>query len=48
MSANNAFSHTVRKIVLAQIGLVLVTTTAATLLKGTDFLWSTLYGGPLW
>lgn len=45
MSVNNAFSHTVRKIVLAQIGLVLITATAATLLKGTEYLWSTLYGG---
>lgn len=47
MSAKSAFSHTVRKIVLAQIGLVLITTTAATLFKGTDFLWSTLYGGAI-
>lgn len=47
MSVSNAFSHTVRKIVLTQIGLVLITTTAATLLKGTDFLWSTLYGGAI-
>lgn len=47
MSVSNAFSHTVRKIVLAQVGLVLITTTAATLIKGTDFLWSTLYGGAI-
>ncbi len=47
MSANNAFSHTVRKVVLAQTGLVLITTAAATLLKGTEFLWSTLYGGAI-
>jgi len=47
MSASNAFSHTVRKVVLAQIGLVLITTTAATLIKGMDFLWSTLYGGAI-
>ena len=47
MSANSAFSHTVRKIVLAQIGLVLITTAAATILKGNEFLWSTLYGGAI-
>lgn len=47
MSVRNAFTHTVRRIVLTQIGLVLITTTAATLFKGTDFLWSTLYGGAI-
>lgn len=47
MSANNAFSHTVRKTVLTQIGLVLLTTIIATLFKGTEFLWSTLYGGAI-
>ncbi len=45
MSANNAFSHTVRKIVLTQIGLVLITAATVTWLKGNEFLWSTLYGG---
>jgi len=47
MSANNAFSHTIRKIVLTQIGLVFFTTAIATSLKGTEFLWSTLYGGAI-
>lgn len=47
MSAKNAFSHTVRKVILTQISLVLVTTAAATLLKGNEFLWSTLYGGAI-
>lgn len=45
MSANNALSHTVRKIALAQVGLVLIATAIATILKGNEFLWSTLYGG---
>lgn len=47
MSANNAFSHTVRKIILTQVGLVLITTATAVFLKGTEFLWSTLYGGAI-
>ncbi len=45
MSATNAFSHTVRKIALAQVGIVLIATAIATILKGNEFLWSTLYGG---
>jgi len=47
MSVNSAFSQTVRKIVLTQVGLVLITTITASLLKGTEFLWSTLYGGAI-
>ena len=47
MSANSAFSHTVRKVALTQIGLVLITTAITTLLKGNEFLWSTLYGGAI-
>ncbi len=47
MSANNALSHTVRKVALTQIGLVLITTAIAALLKGNEFLWSTLYGGAI-
>ena len=45
MSANNAFSHTVRKTVLTQMSFVLFTAAIATFLKGTEFLWSTLFGG---
>ncbi len=45
MSANNALSHTVCKVALTQIGLVLIVAATATLLKGNEFLWSTLYGG---
>ena len=45
MPKNNAFLHTIRKTVLTQIGLVLATTATATVLKGNEFLWSTLYGG---
>lgn len=45
--ANNAFSHTLRQIVLMQAVLVTVTAVVATLLKGENFLWSTLYGGAI-
>ena len=45
MSANNAFYHTIRKVTLTQISFILITTAIATSLKGTEFLWSTLYGG---
>ena len=43
--ANNAFSHTLRKILLVQTGLVLVTAVTLSLLKGQEFLLATLYGG---
>ncbi|VAW94254.1 hypothetical protein MNBD_GAMMA23-2217 [hydrothermal vent metagenome] len=45
MSANNALSHTVRKVVLTQVSLILIATAITTILKGNEFLWSTLYGG---
>jgi len=45
MSSNSAFFQTIRKVVLTQIGLVIVVSTTATFLKGNEFLWSTLYGG---
>lgn len=44
-AVNNAFSHTLRKILLVQIGLVLVTAVVLTLVKGHEFFIATLYGG---
>jgi F0F1-type ATP synthase assembly protein I len=43
--ANNAFSQTLRKILLAQVGLVVVTAVILSLLKGHEFFMATLYGG---
>jgi F0F1-type ATP synthase assembly protein I len=43
--ANSAFSHTLRKILLVQIGLVLVAAAILTLVKGHEFFIATLYGG---
>ena len=44
-ATNNAFSHTLRKILLVQFGLVLATAVALTLVKGNEFFMATLYGG---
>jgi len=42
---NNALSHTLRKILLVQLSLVLITATILTLVKGHEFFMATLYGG---
>jgi len=42
---NNAFSHTLRKILLVQTGLVVVTAVILSLVKGHEFFMATLYGG---
>ena len=44
-AANSAFSHTLRKILLVQTGLVLIAAAVLTLVKGHDFFMATLYGG---
>lgn len=44
-SVNNAFSHTLRKILLVQVGLVIITAVILMLAKGQEFLLATLYGG---
>lgn len=42
---NNAFSHTLRKILLVQTGLVVITAVVLSLVKGHEFFMATLYGG---
>jgi len=42
---NNAFSHTLRKILLVQIGLVVLTAVVLALVKSHEFFLATLYGG---
>lgn len=42
---NNAFSHTLRKILLVQVGLVVITAVILSLVKSHEFFWATLYGG---
>ena len=44
-ATNTAFSHTLRKILLIQISLVLVAAAVLTLVKGHEFFMATLYGG---
>ena len=44
-AANSAFSHTLRKILLVQVGLVLIAAAVLTLVKGHEFFIATLYGG---
>lgn len=43
--ANNAFSHTLRRILLVQAGLVIITSVILSLVKGQEFFVATLYGG---
>jgi F0F1-type ATP synthase assembly protein I len=43
--ANNAFSHTLRKILLVQVGLVFVTAVVLSQVKGYELFLATLYGG---
>ena len=42
---NNAFSYTLRKILLVQTGLVVITAVVLTWIKGHEFFLATLYGG---
>lgn len=42
---NNAFTHTLRKILLVQVGLVVITAVTLSLLKSHEFFLATLYGG---
>ncbi len=42
---NNAFSHTLRKILLVQVGLVVLTAVILSLVKSHEFFLATLYGG---
>ena len=44
-AVNNAFSHTLRRILLVQAGLVVITAVVLSLIKSHDFLMATLYGG---
>lgn len=44
---NNAFNHTLRKILLVQVGLVVVTAVILSLVKSHEFFWATLYGGAI-
>jgi len=44
-ATNNAFSHTLRKIILLQVGLVVLTAVILSLVKNYEFFWATLYGG---
>lgn len=44
---NNAFTHTIRKIFLVQVGLVLITAVILSLVKNHEFFWATLYGGAI-
>ena len=44
-AVNNAFSHTLRKILLVQTGLVVITAVVLSLVKGHEFFMATLYGG---
>lgn len=42
---NNAFSHTLRKVFLVQVSLVVITAVVLSLVKSHEFFWATLYGG---
>lgn len=44
-SVNSAFSHTIRTVLLVQVGLVVLTAVILMILKGQEFLIATLYGG---
>ena len=43
--SNNALSHTLRKILLVQAGLVVLTAVILSLVKSHEFFLATLYGG---
>ena len=42
---NNAFTHTLHKILLVQVGLVVITAVTLSLVKSHEFFLATLYGG---
>lgn len=44
-SVNSAFSHTIRTVLLVQIGFVVCTSVILALIKGQEYLIATLYGG---
>ncbi len=44
-TSNNAFTHTTRKILSVQAGLVIITAITLALLKSHEFFMATLYGG---
>ncbi|MDX1812523.1 MAG: ATP synthase subunit I [Gammaproteobacteria bacterium] len=44
---NNAFQHTLRKILLIQAGLVSITAIIFSVIKGQEYFWATLYGGAI-
>ena len=46
-ATDKAFLHTLRKILMIQIGLVLFTATMVSYLKGYELFWATLYGGAI-
>lgn len=43
--ANNAFSHTLRRILLVQAGLVVIAAVILSQVKSNEFFMATLYGG---
>jgi len=44
-AANSAFSHTLRRILLVQVGLVVITAVILSQIKSHEFFIATLYGG---
>lgn len=46
-ATNNAFSHILRKILLVQVGLVVITAVILSLVKSHEFFMATLYGGAI-
>ena len=44
-AVNNAFSHTLRRILLFQAGLVVIAAVILSLVKSHEFFMATLYGG---
>ena len=46
-ATNNAFSHTLRKILMVQVGLVVLTAVMLSLVKSHDYFLATLYGGAI-
>ncbi|MDH5600374.1 MAG: ATP synthase subunit I [Gammaproteobacteria bacterium] len=45
--SNSAFDHTLRKILLVQLGLVILTAVILSLVKSHSYFWATLYGGAI-
>ena len=46
-AVNNAFSHTLRKILMVQAGLVVATAVVLALVKNHEYFLATLYGGAI-